>query len=169
VFNLEFHLPFQILRETLATPSAADSLHNTDMLDVSYLQQQRPHDRRQPSARQFVIRKAHTSIAICGWDNFKWVGWAFINAPLDPKLRKDGDEDDEDDDGQEDEPEEIEEDYFAVDGNGRRCLVQDANAPIWDPRRYWLRIVELRVLRILEEWVEVVQFVDKGVQAWVCT
>ncbi|KAI4951346.1 hypothetical protein J4E91_004056 [Alternaria rosae] len=82
-----------------------------------------------------------------------------------PKLRKDED-DNADSEGQEDEPEDVEEDYFAVDGNGRGCLVQDANEPIWDPRRYWLRIVELRVLRILEEWVEIIQFVEKGVEAW---
>jgi len=166
VFNLEFHLPFLTLRETLATPTATDPLHNTDMLDVSYLQHQRPQDHHQQNPRRFVIHKAHTSIAICGWDDFKWVGWAFINAPLDLKTKKD---EDYDEDGQEDEPEDVEEDYFAVDGDGRGCSVQDANAPIWDPRRYWLRIVELRVLRILEEWVEIVQFVEKGVQAWVCT
>ncbi|KAI4691425.1 uncharacterized protein J4E84_003719 [Alternaria hordeiaustralica] len=114
--------------------------------------------------RQYVIRKAHTSIVICGWDKSKWVGWAFVNASLNPKLREDEEDDGE---GQEDEPEDVEEDYFAVDGDGRTCSIRDANVPIWNPRRYWLRIIELRVLRILEEWVLLVRFVEKGVEAWV--
>lgn len=137
-----------------------------DLLDVSYLQHQRPHIRGQQTLRRLVIREAHTSIVICGWDNYKWVGWAFVNAPLEPRMKEDED-DEEEDEEQEDEPEEMEEDYFAVDGETRKYSVQDANAPIWDPRCYWLRITELRVLRILEEWEVLVQFFEKGVEAWV--
>ncbi|KAI4659680.1 uncharacterized protein J4E79_006216 [Alternaria viburni] len=79
---------------------------------------------------------------------------------------KEDEDDEEEDEEQEDEPEEMEEDYFAVDGETRKYSVQDANAPIWDPRCYWLRITELRVLRILEEWEVLVQFFEKGVEAW---
>jgi len=164
-----------MLRERPVTASATDPLHHAentvDLLDVSYLQHQRPHARGQQNSRSLVIREAHTSIVICGWDNFKWVGWAFVNAPLGPRMEENEEEEEEDcddDEGQEDEPEDVEEDYFAVDGDGGTYSVQDANSPIWDPRCYWLRIIELRVLRILEEWASLVRFFEKGVEACVC-
>jgi hypothetical protein len=137
-------------------------------LTLSYLQHQRPHDRRQQRPQRYVIREAHTSIVICGWDNSKWVGWAFVNAPFDPTTQgNDEDDEDDEDEGQDDEPVILEEDYFAVDGDGG--IVHDANKPIWDPRRYWLRIIEIRILRIMKEWIWLVRFVEKGIEALVST
>jgi hypothetical protein len=133
-----------------------------DRLDISYLQHQYPSDGHQQQPRKCIIREAHTSIVICGWDNSKWVGWAFINTPSGSTIHDDEEDGEED---QEDEPLEMEEDYFAADGDGGR--VQDANMPIWDPRRYWLVIIEIRILRIMQEWDLLVRFVEKGVEALV--
>jgi hypothetical protein len=172
VFVLEFHLPFLTLRDQSTTLGATNPLSDAqgseDSLDVSYLQHQRPHDRRQQRPQRYVIREAHTSIVICGWDNSKWVGWAFVNAPFDPTTQgNDEDDEDDEDEGQDDEPVILEEDYFAVDGDGG--IVHDANKPIWDPRRYWLRIIEIRILRIMKEWIWLVRFVEKGIEALVST
>jgi hypothetical protein len=161
VFVLEFHLPFPTLREY-------DPLHDKQRTkgryDVSYLQQHLPRRQNQQYSGNRFIRESHTSIVICGWDNSKWVGWAFVNVPPNTPVQEDEEDDEEE---QDDEPLDAEEDYFAADGHGRESTVKFANTPIWDPRRYWLHIVELRVRRIVEEWINLVQFVENGVEAWV--
>ncbi|UPX18038.1 uncharacterized protein EKO05_0008361 [Ascochyta rabiei] len=61
----------------------------------------------------------------------------------------------------------LEEDFFAADGNGpEEGLVVDSNTPEWDPRKYWLRNVEIRVRMALQQWRFLVFSIEESVQDW---
>lgn len=103
---------------------------------------------------RFAIHDATISIVICGHDNRKWVGWALSNTPGDPTEL-------EEECG-------LQEDFFAADGNGpEEGIVVDSNTPEWDPRKYWLSNVEIRVRLALKEWRYLVFCIEDSVQAWV--
>jgi hypothetical protein len=93
-------------------------------------------------------------VVICGWDNQNWVGWGLFNTFSDPT----------DDFAPEDERI-VNDDYYATDGEDGPVI--DANDPIWDPRRYWLRIFHIRVQLVLKEWIWLVRNIEAGVVAWV--
>lgn len=94
------------------------------------------------------------SVVICGWDNQNWVGWGLFNTSSDPTDEYDPED-----------QRELREDYYAADGEAGP--VTDADDPIWDPRRYWLRIIDIRLQLVLKEWVWLVRNLEAGVAAWV--
>jgi hypothetical protein len=94
-------------------------------------------------------------VVICGWDNQNWVGWGLFNTFSDPT----------DDFAPEDERV-MKEDYYAADGEDSPEHF-DANDPVWDPRRYWLRIIHIRAQLVLKEWTWLVRNIEAGVIAWV--
>lgn len=133
-----------------------------------------------------IIWQSQVSIVICGWDEQRYFGWAFIDTPNDPTCMIDDDDDEDDEnEGTDDEDDEntlpsdeasIElgiipelcEDYFAADGDTGDAPGQmlDANQPIWNPRTYWLCIVEWRARRAVEEWVWVVYYMEFSMASW---
>lgn len=107
-----------------------------------------------------MVREANVSVVVCGWDQQKWVCWAFSNTHSDPTTR-DEEEPDEDD---------MQEDFIATDGNGPDDgIVIDATNPLWDARVYWLRTVDLRMRIIYKEWKWLVMNTEAAVKVWVST
>lgn len=102
-----------------------------------------------------VLYEANVSVVILGWDHYRWVGWAFSNTLSDPTCL------DEVVDG-------VYEDHFASDGNGPvNSRLIEADKPIWDPREYWLNIVNIRMSSIYEEWRWLVMNIARRIGSWV--
>jgi hypothetical protein len=55
-------------------------------------------------------------------------------------------------------------DPIASDGEGPS---PEADIPLWDPRIYYLRIVQIRLDRVLREWFWLVKTVNNAVKQWV--
>ena len=107
-----------------------------------------------------MVREANVSVVVCGWDERKWVCWAFSNTHSNPTSRNEEEPDDDD----------MHEDHIATDGNGpENGITVDVNNPIWDARAYWLRIVDLRMRIIHKEWKWLVMNTEARVEAWVST
>ncbi|KAF3006042.1 hypothetical protein E8E13_010813 [Curvularia kusanoi] len=103
---------------------------------------------------RWMLYEANVSVVISGWDHHQWVGWAFSNTLSDPTCE---DEDEEE--------AEVNEDYFATDGNGPddgRIVIADS--PIWDPREYWLHIVNIRMVIIHKEWSWLIMNVARRIE-----
>jgi hypothetical protein len=98
------------------------------------------------------IHEAMTSIVICGWDESRWTCYAFVDTEFSGEPVSDDEYEGSD---------ELNEDPIASD---RRSPEIDADSPIWDPRKYFLRIVNLRMKKqILEEWRYIVGVVERSV------
>jgi hypothetical protein len=157
---LEFHLPFLVLRSTALSPTkpaVVGSSQTTGMqLDASFLGLHCPQHQTRGCLCRHIIRESQISVVICGWDNQNWVGWGLFNTFSDPT----------DDFAPEDERE-INEDYYAADGENTPGPVFNPDDIMWDPRRYWLRIIDVRVRLVLKEWIWLVKNIEAGVIAWV--
>lgn len=156
IFRLEFHFPFLTLRDyggTSMSPMACkDSSTVEEWPDLEFLDMK--CSKRHDGPCRFAIEDATVSIVVCGHDHTKWVAWGFSNTPCDPTTFE--------------EQCGLEEDFLAADGNGpEEGLVVDSNYPEWDPRKYWLRSVDIRVRVALKEWRFMVYSIEHGVQVWV--
>lgn len=153
---LEFHLPFLALRNTETSsvePATEDGgLASENEIDVSFLGLQCMQHRKRSCLCKHVVHESQISVVISGWDNRNWAAWGFFNTSSDPT--NDFDDDDE---------QLLNEDYFAADGEDGPVI--EADSPIWDPRYYWLRIIDIRVRLVLKEWVWLVKKIKAGVVA----
>jgi hypothetical protein len=115
------------------------------------------------------MHEAQISFVLCGSDHQRWVAYAFVDT--------DFEEDDVPDEIVPDE--QIREvsvplddelgvakvpiwDPIALDGG------LDANLPIWDPRLYFLVILEIRMAQVLREWEFLVRTVERSISRYVC-
>jgi hypothetical protein len=101
--------------------------------------------------RKYGMLEAHFSFVICGSDEARWVGWAFDNTEFDGEDLLDrispcpG----------------FHADPIASDGE------TDAELPIWNPREYFLMIIESRIAQAQEEWEGLVIPVERSIRAYV--
>lgn len=178
IFVLEFHLPYLVLRDrTKISASSASGMH----YDLSFLEMRCTDPETHDLACTQIIQEAQVSIVVCGFHNLKWVAWAFIKTPSDRSVadqakeqddeserdcaefqhdeneqvkEEEKGEDDGDDDEEGDDDVDVREDHFA--GDGEEGLVLETDV-IWDARRYWLKIISIRVRSVLKESQWVVQ------------
>lgn len=117
--------------------------------DVSFLQGQ-PTDLR--GQLKSGILEAHISFVICGSDDSRWVGYAFSD-------------DEEEEENLEDEV--SSDDVVAWDPIAWNSTV-DANVPFWNPKEYFLKIIEVRMVKVLERWKDVVHVIEWNIKEGVC-
>jgi hypothetical protein len=83
------------------------------------------------------MSEAHFSFVVCGWRENRWVAYAFDNT-------EPGDE-----------------------GSYDRLFYGDAEPPIWDPREYFLTVVEARVIRAADSWEALVRGIERRITKYV--
>jgi hypothetical protein len=98
------------------------------------------------------LGEAQFSLVICGSDNYRWTAYAFVdeNDSIFSDLATNESL--------------VMEDPIA---RADRAPV-DANFPIWDPREYFLVILENRIAQILKEWRNVVRWLERTIADDVC-
>jgi hypothetical protein len=97
------------------------------------------------------IRESHFSFILCGTDNGRWVGISFVD-------KRFGDED------------ELEDDISPSEGVHMDPIAMgklDADIPIWDPREYFLNILNLRLLEALKRWRFLVRTIEGCIKRYV--
>jgi hypothetical protein len=121
-------------------------------IDLSFLKipSDKPEDRE-----AFYIHEAAISLVVCGSDNWRWVAYAFIdtnaisdNDNLSEEVESHGD---------------FRGDPIASEPG----LEVNANDPIWDPREYFLMILEIRIRQVLREWQYLVRRVECSIKQYV--
>jgi len=143
MFQFEFHLPFFAFRTS--PPSDDNSL--SEWTDLAFLEMQVPKSLDQ---RKHGMLEVHFSFVICGCDETRWVAWAFDDTQFDGEdlidriLPCEG----------------VHQDPIANDNT-------DAECPIWDPREYFLKIIEARITRAAREWEATVRPVERSIREYV--
>ncbi|KAK0649648.1 hypothetical protein B0T16DRAFT_457041 [Cercophora newfieldiana] len=152
-FALELHLPFYAWRRSRQPLKDQRRKANGKPLrrcrSLEFLVLDPQHDPATPV--EDCIYEAQVSCIVTGFDEGSWVGLAFV----DTYYR--GDDDRESVEYYADQNSEAEarmENPFLMDPlTGGRV---DANAPIWKPREYFLRLLECRIDQVRREWHNVV-------------
>lgn len=112
--------------------------------DVSFLNW--PSGR--PDSLEF-LHEGQISSVIAGPNNLCWEAYCFVDTYFDGEDRETG----------------FDYEQEAISGQSMDPLTHgklNAEAPIWDPRRYFLSVFHYRLLQILSEWQYIVERVEKS-------
>lgn len=142
------HFPILSLRP--CAPSFEAEEHSSErLLDLSFLKIRKSTALEQ---NKYVIQKTQFSLVICGADCYRWTAYAFDDAPTSEQELLDRIQ-------TPDAPENLPNagmypvpDPIARDADED---IIDANKPFWDPREYFIMILQSRASQLLREWDEV--------------
>jgi hypothetical protein len=102
-------------------------------------------------------------LGICGSDHTRWICYAFVDTKFDKTSTRKRDDKSEDDQEEQDE-DGTTEDPIPSDSEGHAII---ADTPVYDPRGYFLRTLNLRMKQILEEWTYLAEKVEDSVKDYV--
>jgi hypothetical protein len=149
---MEFHISYFALRASSPKDPSRILGHINpprQWTDLSFLRIQPPKSQDQ---REYGMHEAQISVVICGSDNWRWAGYAFIDTSFESEDLGDGIFSYED----------VHEDPIASNSE------LHADLPIWDPREYFLTILEIRVTQVRKELEYLVRAVERSVKQNVC-
>jgi hypothetical protein len=116
--------------------------------DLTFLNIQPPRSQDQ---KQYGIHEAQISFVICGSDNRRWVGYGFVDTEFDRENLADHDLS-----------------YVGKHEDPIAFGELDANLPIWDPREYFLMVLQIRMAQVLKEWECLIRTVERSINQYVC-
>jgi hypothetical protein len=157
---MEIHLPFFALRKTPQpddSPLKARRKHLREPKDLYFLK----GDNMSPEAQEnYRLYPAQISCVVHGSDEWQWVVYAFVDTEhkevedwIDGGDDRDNWPDVEFSKG-------IIEDPIACG--------QHAPLPIWQPRQYFLKVFEIRIKEVRQEWDQVVHKLVVDTSIYVC-
>jgi len=114
------------------------------------------HNAKFKEKKQCGIYEAQISLAICGSCEQQWTAYYFVDCYFNAETPLD----------QEFSYNEMQEDPIAWTCEFDGSLV-DANKPIWNPRIYFLTILESQIARVVKEWEYVVRQLQRSVKQFV--
>jgi hypothetical protein len=149
-FQLDLHIPFVILSKC-PPPHASNGTIKTKpprrWIDLSFLNIDGLESRAQDSTEVWGMQEAQVSCVINGTDDWRWVGYGFVDSEVDGLLVDCSDE-------------ELGLDQIAME--------LEARFPVWQPRRYWVKIFELRIASIGKHWEYNLYKLQCAIDAHVC-
>jgi len=116
--------------------------------DLSFLKIDTSDSQDQEPKEVWGIYEAQTSCVVTGSDDWRWVGYGFVDTEIDGFLNESSKDD-------------LSFDQIAA---GRL----EANIPIWRPRDYWLKVFEIRIEQARQEWEYLIHKVELSVKQYVC-
>jgi len=147
---MEFHFPHFELRELSSNaPNQPEQL-----IDVSFLNS---NSTSRQDKRRYGIYDVRFSLLICGADHVDWTAFAFFESTASSDM-EDACGDDYD----------FEADPIASpNGDDPRSGFVDANIPIYDPREYYLRVMENRLRTGVKKCQNTISWMERQFEEYV--
>jgi hypothetical protein len=149
-FQLGLHLPFFILDKSTPPKASLEECSTKpwrQWSDLSFLKLDACESQDQERREVWGIQEAQISCVITGFDNWRWVGYGFVDTEIDGVLADSSDED-------------LSFDQIAA---GRLQIA----TPIWSPREYWLKVFEIRIDYVRLQWHYLIQKLEPSVDQYV--
>jgi hypothetical protein len=164
VFTLEFHLPYFVWRNEAQKDrrKRADGSPLRSTKDLSFLTKPNQGRSYHQSGQSF-LHEAQSSCVVTGYNNSIWTACSLTDTFYHSRHNSDDNEDmlpyyandtDDTDDSEESW------DPLTI----GQC---DANNPIWDPREYFLRILNVRLEQAKEEWLNIAYNLQEKLESYV--
>jgi hypothetical protein len=149
-FQLDLHLPFFLLRKS-APPKGPLGKINTKpqrrWIDLSFLQLDTSESQEQEPKEVWGIYEAQTSCVVTGWDEWRWIGYGFVDTEIDGYLI------------------DLSKDDLGFDQIA--AGEQEASKPLWRPRDYWLKVFEIRIEQVRREWEYLIHKLEPSANQYV--
>jgi hypothetical protein len=148
-FQLELHLPFFLLGRSMQPEPdiKVNSKPPRQWTDLSFLKLDTPKPQRQVSGVVWGIHEATISYVITGSDNWRWIGYAFVDTKLDGLLT------------------DLSEDDLSFDRVAAGEIY--AKSPLWRPRDHWVKVLDIRIEQARKEWEYLVYKLEFAVNHYV--
>jgi hypothetical protein len=120
-FQLDLHLPFFLLRKSAPPEESVGKANKKPWrrwTDMSFLKIDTSESQNQKPKEVWGIQEVQTTCVVAGSDDWRWVGYGFVDAEIDESLTY------------------LSEVELSFDRIAAGEL--EANIPIWRPRDYWL-------------------------------
>ncbi|KAH9211668.1 hypothetical protein DL95DRAFT_510900 [Leptodontidium sp. 2 PMI_412] len=153
VFTLDFHIPYYVLRKSKQSWRDTRKKSNGEPLrqfwELDFLSM--PTNNKPASTdERYCLYEAMTSVGVTGNDNWTWAAYGFVDTYWDSRESVDG--------------------YHEMKGQRRGRADPLANGrinadePLWDPREYFLKVVEIRTGLALMEWSQIINRMEREVK-----
>lgn len=151
-FQLDFHLPFFILSRSSPPLERFDKINTKPRrkwTDLSFLNLDNLDSEAEGRVTGEIwgIHEAQISFAVAGYDDWRWIGYGFVDSEVDGILAESTEQD-------------LQFDQIAA---GKI----DSTRPIQKPRDYWIRIFEIRILYVKKKWDHLIHKLELGVGQYV--
>jgi hypothetical protein len=149
-FQLDLHLPFFLLRKSTPPEESVGKDNKRPWrrwTDMSFLKIDTSESQDQKPKEVWGIHEVQTTCVVAGSDDWRWVGYGFVDAEIDESLT----------------------DLSEVDLSFDRIAAGEleANIPIWRPRDYWLKLFEIRIEQVRKEWEYLIYKLELSVNQYV--
>ncbi|KAG4429355.1 hypothetical protein IFR05_015162 [Cadophora sp. M221] len=152
-FTLDFHISYYVLRESKKSWKDTRRKSNGKPLrqfwELPFLSM--PTNNKPASTdERYYLYEAVTSVGVTGSDHWTWAVYGFVDTYWDSRESVDG--------------------YHEMKGRSRGRADPLANGqinadePLWDPRKYFLKVVEIRTGLVLMEWSQIINKMEREVQ-----
>jgi len=152
MFRLEFNLPyFRLSRPPEAASHALPRGASAKWwIDLSFLELPNSEIK---AVQKLGMFEAHFSFVVCGWRENRWVAHAFDNTEPNGEDLAD-----------------------RIICDGLHCDpiastywddILDAEVPIWNPREYFLTVVEARVVQAADSWEALLMKIERRITGYV--
>jgi hypothetical protein len=133
-FQMELHLPFFLLRMSKPPESCikVNSKPPRQYTDLSFLKLDTPKSQQQGTGEIWGLHEAQISYVVTGSDDWRWIGYAFVDTELDGLLT------------------DLSEDDLSFDRVAAGEI--HAKSPLWRPRDHWVKVLDIRIEQVRKEW-----------------
>jgi hypothetical protein len=149
-FQLDLHLPCFILSKSTPPEEFGGNVNlkpRRNWTDLSFLELEKFDLRPKEPTEVWGVQEAQFSFVVTGSDCSKWLGCAFVDAEIDGILAESFEDD-------------LTHDQIAA------GEIQ-ASFPIWTPREYWIRVFEIRIGYVRNQWDYLIHKLEIGINQYV--
>jgi hypothetical protein len=133
-FQLDLHLPCFLLRKSKPPRSGIkiNSKPPRQWTQLSFLNLETSKSQSQLPGEVWGIHEAEISYVVTGPDDWRWIGYAFVDTELDGLLT----------------------DLSEMDLSFDRATAGETQArfPLWRPRDHWVKVLDVRIEQVRQEW-----------------
>jgi hypothetical protein len=151
-FQLDLHLPFFKLDRSKppnGCPREANAKPQRRWIDLSFMELEicELQEDDQDPKEVWGIQEAHISCVVAGTDNWRWIGYGFVDTEIDGVLA-------------DSDPAALKMDQIAAEK-------LDATTPILCAREYWIKIFEFRIDYVRKQWLYLIGKLERSIDLYV--
>ncbi|KAE9367106.1 hypothetical protein N431DRAFT_82966 [Stipitochalara longipes BDJ] len=150
-FQLDLHLPFFKLdrsRPPNGSPQKVNAKPRRRWTDLSFMKLEtcELQGEDQDPKEVWGVQEAHISCVVAGTDNWRWIGYGFVDTEIDGFL---ADKD----------PAQLEMDQIAAE-------LLHTTPPLLCAREYWIKIFEIRIACVREHWLYLIGKLERSIDLY---
>jgi hypothetical protein len=157
-FQMAFHLPFFALRKVPSPPESVSKIRGKRLRDRKVLSLLNGDSRGDEDQEEYLLYLAQTSCAVYGYDEWQFTACSFVDTEHESSSGNELYDWNDNDDAQG-----LDEDPLI----SRSSAPMQARFPIWRPRQYYAKALEVSVEDVCQEWGRVAYRLEEDQKAYV--